>query len=92
VLDNGKRVITKIAITTAISGGRKAGDLAQYIERLPNGSALLQADTNIEFTTLGGTAHGIEAETVAKMLKLYAMAWGAGATIEKIPHSVYNST
>lgn len=79
VLDNGKRVITKRSMVAALSGGAEGGDLDRYIERLPNGSALLQAGPNVEFTTVGGIAHGIEAETIAKMLRLYAEAWGAGA-------------
>lgn len=86
VLDNGKRVITKRSMSAALSGNQLKTDtteptgLDRYIERLPNGSELLSTRTQIEFILPhGGLGFGIEAETVAKMLKLYAVAWGAGA-------------
>jgi hypothetical protein len=82
VLDNGKRVITKRSMVSALSGTVKGEDanIARYIEHLPNGSVLLSSTENVEFQLpTNATAHGIEAETVAKMLKLYAVAWGAGA-------------
>lgn len=80
VLSNGKRVITKRSMVSALSGGTESGDLERYIERLPNGSALLSTGPNIEFQLpTNGTAHGIDAETIARMLRLYAEAWGTGA-------------
>lgn len=80
VLDNGLRVITKRSMVRALGGGREGGNLDPYIERLPNGSALLASGPNVEFTLpQGGVGEGIDASTIAKMLKLYAEAWGAGA-------------
>jgi hypothetical protein len=80
VLDDGQRVITKRSMASALTAGPERGDLDRYIERLPNGSALLASRPNIEFILpQGGLAEGIEANTIAKILKLYAEAWGAGA-------------
>lgn len=82
VLDDGRRVITKRSMVSALSGNENGKDanIDAYIERLPNGSALLSSTANVEFQLpTNATAHGIEANTIAKMLKLYAEAWGAGA-------------
>src|SRR5512145_2155861 len=80
VLSDDRRVIVKRAMVGALSGGADDGKLDRYIERLPNGSALLALGPNVEFTLpKGGLAEGIEAGTIAKMLKLYAEAWGTGS-------------
>lgn len=82
VLDNGQRVIVKRSITAALSGNTGTAEptvLDRYIDRLPNGSELLASRPNVEFSLPGGgVGQGIEAETIAKMLKLYAVAWGSG--------------
>jgi hypothetical protein len=56
-------------MVSALSGSRdgKDANLEPYIDRLPNGSALLSSTANIEFQLpTNGTAHGIEAETIAR--------------------------
>jgi ribosomal protein L10 len=49
VLDNGKRVITKRSMVSALSGTVKGEDanLARYIDNIPNNSALLTVKENI---------------------------------------------
>lgn len=80
VLDNGKRVVTKRTMVAALSGGAEDSKLERYIKHLPNGSALFSTGQHIEFQLLtNGTAFGVEAHTIARMLRLYADAWGAGA-------------
>lgn len=86
VLDSGQRVITKRSMSAALGGNQLNPDTAEpasldrYIDRLPNGYALLSARPNTEFIPMnGGLAHGIDAHTIARMLRLYADAWGAGA-------------
>lgn len=83
VLSDDRRVIVKRAMAGALGGNVATTEptvLERYIERLPNGSALLTARPNIEFSLpKGGVAEGIEAGTIAKMLRLYAEAWGAGS-------------
>lgn len=80
VLSDGRRVITKRSMVSALSGGRESGDLERYIDVLPNGSGLIAPGQQIEFSLpAGGVATGIEAETIAKILRLYATAWGTGS-------------
>lgn len=82
VLDDGSRVMTKTTVVQALSGSASAKDaqLERYIDRLPNGSELLADQPNIDFVLPhGGTAQGVKASTVARMLRLYVEAWGVGA-------------
>lgn len=74
VLSNGTRLLSQRGIVRALSGGREAGNIAPYLARLPNASALVAAGA-IEFEMPGGgTAIGRDAQWFVDMLKAYKAA------------------
>lgn len=70
VLDNERRVVTNRGIVRALSGA-KTGNLGQYLGRLPNKYAYLEAGTEIEFRSPTGMAKGHDAVWLVDLLKAY---------------------
>lgn len=62
VLDNGTRLVTQRGVVAALSGGRESGNLAPYIDRIPNKPGGFDAGA-IDFHLKTGqqVGHGIPA-------------------------------
>lgn len=79
VLDDERRVVSQRGMASALSGGHGSTNLAQYLGRIPGGSAALAACTVVEFTMPGGgVGRGIEAFAIPDILQLYMGALERG--------------
>lgn len=97
VLDDGRRVLSQRGIIRTLinseeNGGPGNAHLGRYLERLPNGSALLAAGPEIEFNVPGGgPAKGREALWFVDLLKAYDEADDNGMLHPKQAHLAKNA-
>lgn len=87
VLDNGTRLITQRGVVAALSGGRESGDLARYIDRIPNKPDGLELGP-IPFRPAGRgpSAHGLRADQFVQLVALYVQASDDGSLQESQEH------
>lgn len=84
VLDDGRRVIAKRSLAGLLQPGHGVGakrnDFERSIERLPNGSELLQSAPIIEARKRDGSlVHTYDASLAVKFMRLFLDAWKSGA-------------
>lgn len=83
MLDNEIRLITQRGVVAALTGGRESGNLQAYIDRIPNKPEDFHAGA-VAFRLKSGkqVAHGITAETFARIITLYIKASDEGSLHE----------
>lgn len=97
VLADGRRVISQRGAVRGLTqkpgetSGREGGNLAAYVERLPNGLALLEAGAEIRFQGPTGPAIGRDAEWFVDVLAAYADAADAGLLHHTQAHLAVNA-